>query len=838
MRKKLLAFALALTLVVSLCPATLAAGPLQASEANTNVEKLLANLQTRSGFLSGEKPSYADECFTFAKRVFKELFGYDTNTLYYHGELKGASPNLVRVGRCFVAKSGCNVDHSSGVDSTTITADTVKALLSKAKCGDILQTTRFVSSNTEGCSVGRPHTMIVQQVKSNSVVVYEANWVKDTIGYREITFKDFASKYDHVITVYRANNYDKVNGSSSGSTTVTDNGPCIYPTTEPGQNLPQGKPFYFKGTITSVSKVTSATISILSADGKTTLQTKTITPNTATVDIATSGLDALKFGQLSPGSYLFYLTATSQSGKTSTWQKGFSIAGSTPTPAAPAPATPAPAASTLKISLTTEPDSRHVYHTPFSLEGTITSNYNITYTYAAVKDRETGRAYLTRDDSPLVTTYNVKTSILNDLHLDEFATGSYTLEIIAKDTSGKEARWQKDFSILQQAQSTKPQEPADTTYTLTINYYIDNKLVFTDRSPGGNGDVCHIYTMPDAYHGYSFWGSSTTSIGLFATELWIPGLSENSTIDLYANSDGSKPDRFLNSYEVTVVSVDEAGTVLGGTSISIVEGDKCYYRPMDYTGYEFVRCDGDYSDCIFDSALGLIKIPAVEQDGTVTLVYRKVQSSSEPSTAPAPTTTPKPTSTGSSSNFHSVNTYYSGTFYDVASSDWFDENVKRAYELGLMKGMSDTSFGPYSNVTVAQAVTLAARLHSIYYTGSENFVQSGNNWYDVYVTYARNNGILQNSYNYNNPISRGDFAYILAKALPAEALPAIDSDIYFDDVKSTTPYQSYIYLLAQAGIIRGVPNIFGTLDFQPNDSITRAQVAAIVTRMADPSLRQ
>lgn len=205
---------------------------------------------------------------------------------------------------------------------------------------------------------------------------------------------------------------------------------------------------------------------------------------------------------------------------------------------------------------------------------------------------------------------------------------------------------------------------------------------------------------------------------------------------------------------------------------------------------------------------------------------------------PADTPSPAPGPTGSLSNFKTVNSYYSGLFSDVAASDWFDENVERAYELGLMKGISDTSFDPNAYITVAQAVTLAARLHSIYHTGSENFVQSGKNWYDVYMTYATANNIPTNpNVFYRQPtdmILRQHFVAILAKALPEEALLAI-TDVYFDDLKDNS---SSIYLLAKAGIIRGVPNMFGSLDFQPDQYISRAEVAAIVTRMADPALRK
>ncbi|MBO4950737.1 MAG: S-layer homology domain-containing protein [Clostridia bacterium] len=63
--------------------------------------------------------------------------------------------------------------------------------------------------------------------------------------------------------------------------------------------------------------------------------------------------------------------------------------------------------------------------------------------------------------------------------------------------------------------------------------------------------------------------------------------------------------------------------------------------------------------------------------------------------------------------FEKVNTY-NNNFSDVADSNWFAENVKTAYELGFMNGKSEGKFDPDGNVTVAEGITMASRLHAIY----------------------------------------------------------------------------------------------------------------------------
>lgn len=57
-------------------------------------------------------------------------------------------------------------------------------------------------------------------------------------------------------------------------------------------------------------------------------------------------------------------------------------------------------------------------------------------------------------------------------------------------------------------------------------------------------------------------------------------------------------------------------------------------------------------------------------------------------------------------------------------------------------------------MTAAEAVKLAACLHSIYETGSADFVQ-GDPWWQVYADYCLENSIMEDAFHdYSNAISR------------------------------------------------------------------------------------
>lgn len=138
-------------------------------------------------------------------------------------------------------------------------------------------------------------------------------------------------------------------------------------------------------------------------------------------------------------------------------------------------------------------------------------------------------------------------------------------------------------------------------------------------------------------------------------------------------------------------------------------------------------------------------------------------------------------------------------------------------------------------MSLAQAIALACRLHSIYYADQAVF-SNGATWYQPYIDYAIQNGILTaGTYSdYNANATRAQFASILAAALPESALAPINDITSIPDVSAADSYADAVYRLYNVGIIKGKDR-YGT--FAPESSIQRAEAATIVTLMADPSMR-
>ena len=189
-------------------------------------------------------------------------------------------------------------------------------------------------------------------------------------------------------------------------------------------------------------------------------------------------------------------------------------------------------------------------------------------------------------------------------------------------------------------------------------------------------------------------------------------------------------------------------------------------------------------------------------------------------------------------NFKKVNTSrINGQFYDVKKDDWFYPYVTYAYEYDLVKGTGAGAFNPYGEITVAETIALASRIHSIYHNARSDFAYSSP-WYRSYVGYALDSNIIANEYsNYDAKLTRAEFASILSKALPDSEFNKINNISLgsLPDVPRYAEFAYDIYKLYNAGILTGNDN-YGT--FAPQSTIQRCEVSTILARMIDITLRR
>lgn len=200
---------------------------------------------------------------------------------------------------------------------------------------------------------------------------------------------------------------------------------------------------------------------------------------------------------------------------------------------------------------------------------------------------------------------------------------------------------------------------------------------------------------------------------------------------------------------------------------------------------------------------------------------------------------------------------YAGQFSDLPEDHIFYENVAALYEYGLTVGRADGTYGLADPLTVGQAVIFAGRIRSLYRTGdpeagpaahaeaAAELTDTAQRTYAPYLRYLQAEEVLDDALDdcLADVATRAQFAHVLAKLLPEEALPRINDSLvtqayaslrWITDVTEYTPYYEDILKLYRCGISIGSDE---TGSFLPDAPITRGAVAAMLTRLVDPALR-
>jgi len=184
-------------------------------------------------------------------------------------------------------------------------------------------------------------------------------------------------------------------------------------------------------------------------------------------------------------------------------------------------------------------------------------------------------------------------------------------------------------------------------------------------------------------------------------------------------------------------------------------------------------------------------------------------------------------------------TYAPGQFVDVDENAWYGSNkgksIETAYEYGLMQGESATVFNPAKSVTVAETISIAARVHRLYGGDGGEFTPEGV-WYKVFVDYAVANGIINagDFSDFGRAATRAEIAYIFSRALPASEFEPQNAVNSLPDVNGGMKYGASVITLYKAGVLAGSDDA-GTFGY--GDAVTRAETAAIVSRVIVKGLR-
>ena len=178
-------------------------------------------------------------------------------------------------------------------------------------------------------------------------------------------------------------------------------------------------------------------------------------------------------------------------------------------------------------------------------------------------------------------------------------------------------------------------------------------------------------------------------------------------------------------------------------------------------------------------------------------------------------------------------------FVDVPENAWFYDEIKYAYDNGIMNGVSDTHFEPDAAVTRAMFVTVLYRIEKEPEVTASTFIDVlGGSWYDEAVAWATENGITngvsETEFAPNANILREQIAAMLYRYAQFKgydvSLEGESKLLSYADAAKVSEYAvpSFTWAVGD-GILNGKSESI----LAPKDNATRAEAAALLMRMIE-----
>ena len=166
---------------------------------------------------------------------------------------------------------------------------------------------------------------------------------------------------------------------------------------------------------------------------------------------------------------------------------------------------------------------------------------------------------------------------------------------------------------------------------------------------------------------------------------------------------------------------------------------------------------------------------------------------------------------------------------------WAAEYVKDLVEKGIAKGKTQTQFAPDDVITRAEFIALVIRAvdqEADYYEGQFEDVNAGD-WYAGAIQRALERGLISADayFRPNDNITRQEISKIITNAyLLRGGTAASDYEFTYEDQKQISQWAAgFVKFVSAAGLMNGDSDG----NFRPLDHATRAESAAVISRMLE-----
>ncbi len=168
-------------------------------------------------------------------------------------------------------------------------------------------------------------------------------------------------------------------------------------------------------------------------------------------------------------------------------------------------------------------------------------------------------------------------------------------------------------------------------------------------------------------------------------------------------------------------------------------------------------------------------------------------------------------------------------FTDLSGFDWAKDAINNLANKGIVNGVSEESYNPGGSVKREEFIKMIDTLYS-----AENTIPSftdvnQNEWYAPFVNKAVSAGIIkgmsENTFGLGQGVTREDMAVMIVRALKLENITT--EETFLDDLSIADYAKEAVYTLKNKGIISGT----GNGNYEPKRVMTRAEAAVLINNI-------
>lgn len=201
-----------------------------------------------------------------------------------------------------------------------------------------------------------------------------------------------------------------------------------------------------------------------------------------------------------------------------------------------------------------------------------------------------------------------------------------------------------------------------------------------------------------------------------------------------------------------------------------------------------------------------------------------------------------------------ANVFAANKFTDVTEQNypWAVNEIEEMASKGIIKGYSDSIFGPADEITKIQALLLCSRILGfadpmnnsfidVAYEAFSNVLEKYDTPYKKEIAYLLYKGVISSKElsvyigedNADVPLKRYEAATLMTKVMDSEdEIEGFSGKSVFTDANeipaAAKPYVNYVYSI---GLMLGMNKTNEVNEFAPNVNVTRAQMAVLLYRM-------